>query len=116
MESRKSPGIGRRLATPLDSVQTLQTTLQTKAKREPVTRFYSLWDKVCMEEILLVAYRRCRANRGAPGCDEQSSSKLRNKVVINGWKDCGRSFGRSSINPSPCYVFGYPKQMAVNVH
>jgi hypothetical protein len=46
----------------------------------------------------------------------KASSKLRNKVVINGWKDCGRSFGRSSINPSPCYVFGYPKQMAVNVH
>jgi len=65
-----------RLVTPLDSVQTLQTTLQTKAKREPATRFYSLWDKVCMEEILLVAYRRCRANRGAPGCDGQSFEQI----------------------------------------
>lgn len=76
MENRKSPGIGERLITPLDSVRTLQTTLQTKAKREPATRFHSLWDKVCREDILLIAYRRCRANRGAPGCDGQSFEQI----------------------------------------
>jgi len=59
------------LLTLLDSVRTLQTTLQTKAKNEPATRFYSLWDKVCREDVLFDAYRRCRANRGAPGVDRE---------------------------------------------
>ena len=76
MESRKSPGIGHGLPTPPDSVQTLQTTLQTKAKREPATRFYSLWDKVCRKDILRHAYQRCRANRGSPGCDAESFEQI----------------------------------------
>ncbi|WP_157660672.1 hypothetical protein [Burkholderia ubonensis] len=57
------------LPTLLDSVQTLQTALQTKAKCEPATRFYSLWDKVYRMDVLYDAYRRCYANRGAPGAD-----------------------------------------------
>lgn len=40
------------LPTLLDSVRMLQTALQTKAKHEPATRFYSLWDKVCRVDSL----------------------------------------------------------------
>jgi len=69
--SGKNPRIDVSLLTLLDSVRTLQTTLQTKAKNEPATRFYSLWDKVCREDVLFDAYRRCRANRGAPGVDRE---------------------------------------------
>jgi group II intron reverse transcriptase/maturase len=69
LESKKSQRIDVSLPTLLESVRTLQTALQTKAKNEPATRFYSLWDKVCREDVLHDAYRRCRANRGAPGVD-----------------------------------------------
>lgn len=68
-ESDKNPGIDVSLPTLLESVRTLQTALQTKAKNEPAARFYSLWDKVCRIDVLHEAYRRCRANRGAPGAD-----------------------------------------------
>ena len=65
-----------RLPTSPDSVRTLQTTLQTKAKNEPATRFYSLWDKVTRWDVLAEAYRRCRRNRGAPGVDGESFADI----------------------------------------
>lgn len=72
VQSGTSPGTGASLKAPLDSVRTLQSMLQAKAKSEAAARFYSLWDKVCREDVLHEAYRRCRANRGAPGVDGES--------------------------------------------
>lgn len=57
------------LPTPSNTVEKLQTSLQTKAKTEPAVRFYSLWDKVCRTDVLLEAYRRCCANAGVAGVD-----------------------------------------------
>ena len=61
------------LSTPSETVEKLQTSLQTKAKAEPIFRFYALWDKVCRQDVLLEAYRRCRANAGAAGVDGVSA-------------------------------------------
>ncbi|WP_367025431.1 group II intron reverse transcriptase/maturase [Methylococcus sp. ANG] len=72
------------LATSSSTVQTLQTSLQAKAKAEPAFRFYSLWDKVCRTDVLWVAYRRCRANRGAPGYDDISFQQIEDQGV-DGW-------------------------------
>ncbi len=57
------------LPTSRKSVEKLQSSLQAKAKSEPSYRFYSLWDKICRADVLQEAYRRSRANAGAPGID-----------------------------------------------
>jgi group II intron reverse transcriptase/maturase len=64
------------LPTPLETVEKLQTSLQMKAKAEPAYRFYALWDKVCRQDVLLEAYRRCRANAGAAGVDGETFERI----------------------------------------
>jgi group II intron reverse transcriptase/maturase len=61
--------IGVSLSTSRKTVEKLQSSLQAKAKSEPGYRFYSLWDKVCREDVLREALRRSRRNAGAPGVD-----------------------------------------------
>ncbi len=50
---------------PPEKVWKLQRTLHAKAKESPDYRFYALYDKVYREDILLYAYRSCKANGGA---------------------------------------------------
>jgi len=56
---------------PPDKVQKLQAALQAKAKGSPGYRFYLLYDKLYRKDVLEYAYRCCKANRGAPGVDDQ---------------------------------------------
>jgi RNA-directed DNA polymerase len=63
------------LATP-SNLQKLQTALHAKAKAEPESRFYALYDKIYREDILAYAYACCRANKGAAGVDGQSFKEV----------------------------------------
>lgn len=56
------------LQTP-ESVQKLRTALHAKAKEEPGYRFYILYDKIYRQDVLELAYRSCKANKGAAGVD-----------------------------------------------
>ena len=52
-----------------ERVRDLQRKLYRKAKEEREYRFYVLYDKVCLPYVLREAYRRVKANHGAPGVD-----------------------------------------------
>jgi RNA-directed DNA polymerase len=67
-EGAEDGEIGMSLETP-DEIGKLQKALYNKAKQEPKFRFYSLYDKVYRWDILVHAYRMCRAKNGAPGVD-----------------------------------------------
>jgi RNA-directed DNA polymerase len=64
------------LRTPSETVEKLQTSLQTKAKPDPAFRFYALWDKVCRKNGLREAYRRCTTNAGAAGVDSETYERI----------------------------------------
>jgi len=53
----------------LEDVQKLRTALHAKAKEEPEFRFYVLYDKIHRRDVLLEAYKSCKANGGAAGVD-----------------------------------------------
>jgi len=53
--------------TPPVKVGKLQTALHAKAKAAPSYRFYLVYDKVYRWDVLVYAYERCKANKGAAG-------------------------------------------------
>ncbi len=60
------------LTSPEAKVQNLQTALHAKAKAEPKFRFYQLYDKVYRQDVLAIAYQRCKSNGGVAGVDGQT--------------------------------------------
>jgi group II intron reverse transcriptase/maturase len=63
------------LTTPA-KVEKLQRALHVKAKAEAEFRFYQLYDKIYRADILMYAYRLCRANGGAAGVDGQTFAQI----------------------------------------
>ncbi len=53
-------------------------TLYLKAKREPVFRFYTLYDRICRSDVLRAAWEQVARKDGAPGVDNVSIEKVRN--------------------------------------
>ena len=97
----RSRGLAQSLATPLDRVRRLQTSLQAKAKAEPAFRFYTLWDKVCREDVLSEAYGACRRNGGVAGVDGETFAAIETAGRKRWLEGCGRSSRPANTDPSP---------------
>jgi RNA-directed DNA polymerase len=97
------------LPKPLESVEKLQTSLQTKAKAEPAFRFYALWDKVYRKDVLLEAYQRCRANAGAPGVDRETFEAIETQGVERWLGTLREELSSGNYVPRPLLRVWIPK-------
>jgi RNA-directed DNA polymerase len=64
------------------NLQALRNKLSHAAKQALDRRFGALYDKVYRRDVLLEAWRRVRANKGAPGVDEQSFIEIEDEIGV----------------------------------
>ena len=64
------------LPTPSETVEKLQTSLQTKAKAEPAFRFYALWDKVCRQDVLAGSLSTLPRECGSGGSGRETFERI----------------------------------------
>ncbi len=97
------------LRPPTTTVGKLQTALQTKAKAEPEYRFYAVYDKVYREDVLALAYERCRVNQGAAGVDDQTFADIEAFGVEPWLRDLAKELKDKTYQPSPVRRVWIPK-------
>ena len=61
---------------PAHKVRQLQRVLFVAAKRSRKRRFHALWDRICRGDVLVEAWKRVKANRGAAGIDGETLSMI----------------------------------------
>jgi len=96
------------LTTP-SKIRELQIKLYCKAKNEPEYRFYMLYDKIYREDILLHAYERARANKGAPGVDEQTFGQIESAGLKAWLTGISRELREKTYQPQPVRRVMIPK-------
>lgn len=96
------------LITP-ESVWALQEALHAKAKREPTCRFHSLYDKIHRKDVLLFAWKCCRANGGAPGVDEVIFERIEARGVGDWLGELSKELREKTYRPQPVLRVWIPK-------
>jgi RNA-directed DNA polymerase len=96
------------LATP-SRIRELQIKLYRKAKNEPEYRFYMLYDKMYREDILAHAYALVRANKGAPGVDEQSFEEIKSGGLEEWLTGIREELRNKTYEPQPVRRVMIPK-------
>ena len=91
-----------------EKVQALQFKLSRAAKQRLDRRFGALYDKIYRRDVLTVAWKRVRANKGGPGIDKQDFEWIE-QVAGVGWflDDIRRELKQQRYRPKPvkrCWI------------
>lgn len=100
--------IGVSLATP-KSVGKLQEALHVKAKGDPDCRFYSLYDKLYREDVLLHAWRCCRANGGSAGVEGITFEQIETGDASRWLEELARELRQRTYRPQAVRRVWIPK-------
>src|ERR1700675_2594157 len=95
--------------TPPEKVGKLQTALHAKAKAAPSYRFYLLYDKMYRWDVLVYAYERCKANKGAAGVDGQTFADIEAYGEKRWLEELAKELQDKTYQPSPVKRVWIPK-------
>jgi len=94
---------------PIDKVRRLQRKLWAAAKQSPERRFHALADRVYRGDVLVEAWRRVRANRGAAGVDRVTLAAVEDYGVERMLDELARDLRRGTYRPAPTRRVTIPK-------
>jgi len=84
-----------------DNVGKLQRRLWVAAKRSPERRFHALYDRIYRVDILVEAWRRVRANRGAAGVDGLTLAEVESCGVDRLLSELAEGLQAGRYRPAP---------------
>ena len=97
----KREGMPEKANHPIDKVRKLQHALFTAAKRSPGRRFHALHDRIWRGDVLLEAWKRVRANKGAAGVDGETLEDIERGGVEEFLADLQRRLRTGKYRPQP---------------
>lgn len=93
-----------------ERVLSFQRKIYSKAKQEPEFRFYVLYDKLYLPHFLQAAWKKVRANKGAPGYDKVTFSDIEKYGVDKYLSEIAEELKNETYKPQPILRVYIPKK------
>jgi RNA-directed DNA polymerase len=94
---------------PIDKVRRLQRKLWAAAKQSPERRFHALFDRIHRDDVLMEAWNRVRANRGAAGVDRMTLAAVEEYGVERMLDELARDLTAGTYRSAPARRVTIPK-------